>query len=334
MIGFVLLYLCIARVCVYAYVPLHNAYYPLCLESELHRDKATVFNHFEEPIVAWIGADSRPVAFVDGCPHRGASFDGADVDQRSDVTCPYHGFTFADTDGKLTDGIGVRPGCARLQKKIAIVGEGIVWVSSRADAIHPPFTGPKSGFRRISGADYMQCEIDQLIVNLLDPIHTSFVHSTSFGNSNDPEPKDFKVHPPPVEGVSGMSSYKYNSSPLSPSTWLLGSSGVEVVNSFHLPSTQSSNVSVAGRSKLITVHIGPGRAKGESRLYWTLDRDFATGFAQISDRITSAMLLMVLNEDRAMLKKCYPDALWGRTHSRYDTLQLQYRALYNKHRFG
>ena len=91
--------------------------------------------------VAYRTASGAIRAFVDRCPHRGASFKTGWLDDEC-LRCPYHGWGF-DAEGHCVDipadAAGTRvPTAARLQSVAIIEQDGFIWLSADDDQQRAP----------------------------------------------------------------------------------------------------------------------------------------------------------------------------------------------------
>lgn len=135
-----------------------------------------------------------PLAAVDRCPHRGASFKMSWVEAGC-LRCPYHGWSF-DAQGHCiripADQPGVPiPAQARLQTLPAIEASGFIWIfpgdPDKADpSLIPAFPElGAAGWRTVSGEYLWNANFSRVVESGLDTSHAPFVHKPFFVNRDD-----------------------------------------------------------------------------------------------------------------------------------------------------
>lgn len=268
----------------------------------------------DSTIVVSRNSSGNPVAFQDYCPHRGASFNNVKVIDDK-VSCPYHGFQFDLNDGNLKKGLGVVPGCVKLEMIECIERSGLVWACVDGDdKIKPPpelevNSDPK--FRKISGTTIIKCPVDQLICNIIDPYHISYLHS--FGNNLDPDPIGYKAEK--ISDTEGIATFKYNSGK---NSMFNGIS--DVYNWYKMPYTAGTKVTSGDDIKIVVVHAVQ-LEDGYTKVFWELYRNWAT--LQSLDFVFESAMRITLKEDQDMLENCSFDRGY-RCNGIYDKLQLLY----------
>ncbi|KAG5184060.1 Rieske [2Fe-2S] iron-sulfur domain-containing protein [Tribonema minus] len=249
-------------------------------------------------------ADGSVVAFLDACPHRGASFAKTRLLANDTAAqCPYHGFTYNLRDGLLQSGLGCSEGCGRLAMLPVFVDDGLVW----------------HGYRTITGETRIACTAEQVLDNICDNIHLPMVHT--FGNREDPVPHEYiALRSSPHDGVA---TFRYCTSSTSAFAFLSKSKYLAVLNEYRLPFTVGTTVTTEdGLVKVICAHardVGPR----ECAVFWSLTRNFMT--SPLLDPVVDGIMRMTLAEDAAILVKCDPRHARGKFHSRYDALQVMRR---------
>lgn len=121
------------------------------------------------------------IALEDRCPHRHAPLSAGCVDGDR-ISCPYHGWSF-DRSGRLCAVPGL-PADAPLPKAgvrafAACERDGIVWVRpGDAGEAHPNALVElaDASTRRLSWRTRLQANVVDAMENMLDPVHTHFVH--------------------------------------------------------------------------------------------------------------------------------------------------------------
>ncbi len=141
--------------------------------------------------VIWRGADGRPVAAPDRCPHREAPLSyGRVVD--GVLECPYHGWRFG-SDGACVSIPSSGPGSSippRAGLGVLHVAEryGLVWLCPGQPVAGIPEIAHDTDptFRRINTpVDVWRVSATRMTDNFLDISHFPFVHQGTFGIAQD-----------------------------------------------------------------------------------------------------------------------------------------------------
>lgn len=154
-------------------------------------DKPVPFRLLGENIAIWKDAKGVPRAVQDRCPHRTARLSIGYLNEGR-LVCPYHGWEF-DGDGICTR---IPQELAPRDKKVVVKAYhceeryGLIWVCLDEPARGIPeieqFGAP--GFRQVfEFCEDWTCAPLRIMENEFDASHLSFVHATSFGNT-DPIP--------------------------------------------------------------------------------------------------------------------------------------------------
>ena len=165
-----------------------NTWYAAAWKSELG-DTPFKRRILGEPIVMFLKSDGSPAALIDRCPHRLAplSFGECTGDF---IRCAYHGMEF-DADGKCTNipGQDVIPPTAKVQSFPVVERYGMIWIwmgeAAQADESKLPTIKrfDTEGWEVLS--DGYQCHNSgyiNIVENLMDPAHTTFLHKQTIGN--------------------------------------------------------------------------------------------------------------------------------------------------------
>lgn len=294
-------------------------YYPIAQAVDVQAGKALGAVLFDQKLVLTRSACGRVQAFQDGCPHRGASFAGADCTAAGGPVCPYHGFRFGG-DGVLQSGVGTCAGSARLSVLATAENDGLVWVCPAGTPEQPPpapLPAP-AHCRTITGVFSIRCNMDVCVSNVLDASHVSFTHS--FGNRQDPEPRQYTVRR--LHSRSAQATFAYSSGPTSASQVLLKTDTVSVHNWYVVPSTAVTTVVAGPGTKTVRVHASP-TGQGRCTLFWSLTRDFMTH--PLLDWPARMIMENTLQEDRVILERLIAGMEHGKMHGVYDKLALLYR---------
>lgn len=141
-----------------------------------------------EPLVLWRTGAGEPVALLDRCAHRFAPLSQG---QRcgDEIACPYHGMRYGP-DGACTHvpGQATVPPQARVRRYPTLERYGLVFVwmgePAQADASAlvdiPQYGQPGWGLSR--GHALFHACLDNILDNLIDPAHTTFVHQRTIGS--------------------------------------------------------------------------------------------------------------------------------------------------------
>lgn len=299
-------------------IPVAESYFvPLCKFTDVKTAHATVFHANGIDVVVAKPAYNEVVAFIDNCPHRGASFNKAKL-VNSTMLCNYHAFAFDLRTGLLTEGGGVAPHCTRLRNIPVLRRGNLIWGSLDGDLQYlPPELESEDtavDYRSIFGSAKMKCAPQTLVENVLDAYHPSIIHS--FGNRQDPEPKQYKVKK--ISHRRSVAQFSYQTG----NTSLFSNSAVTVHNWFHTPSTAATRVIRDKDVKLVQIHA-VDRGGGVTEVFYSLARNF--WMWPVFDPFFQWAMKITLQEDRHVLETITPEA-GNHINSRFDLLQLHYRA--------
>jgi phenylpropionate dioxygenase-like ring-hydroxylating dioxygenase large terminal subunit len=164
-----------------------NAWFPIAYSSEL---RATPICHtaFSKQIVIFRGSDGAAAALDNRCCHKSAPLSLGKIVGNT-IECPYHGLRYA-VDGTCVHipGQSHVPANARVQSYPTEDRYGLIWIWPGDPNLADPdriysfrhfgdpgwtvFHGPRLLFGT---------HISNILDNLVDPAHTSFVHSRTIG---------------------------------------------------------------------------------------------------------------------------------------------------------
>jgi vanillate O-demethylase monooxygenase subunit len=165
-----------------------NHWYAAAWLSEIG-DTPLARNILDEPVVMFRDRDGRIAALTDRCPHRLVPLSMGTVTERG-LQCGYHGMTF-DGAGRCA----YIPGQDKIPPKAVVrsypiaerYGMAWIWMGAveRADpALLPeaPHHGD-AGWAVIDGGyQHHPSSYLNIVENLMDPAHTTFVHKQTIGN--------------------------------------------------------------------------------------------------------------------------------------------------------
>jgi len=159
---------------------MESSWFAVALASRVGRQPRRVVL-MDRPIVLARIDGRRVVGFEDRCPHRHAPLSrGRVVD--GTLQCPYHGWRF-DAQGRLRGlpgappdaclpGLGARP-------VDVVEHDGVIWVRYRDGAPDIPVRvrSQDADHRKFIWQTTWQAHIVDALENVLDPLHTHFVHA-------------------------------------------------------------------------------------------------------------------------------------------------------------
>lgn len=161
------------------------------------------------PLVLFRGADGRPAALLDRCPHRNVPLSMGAVDGDC-LRCAYHGWAFAG-DGACKDVPGLlsprhETRGRRVPAFATVEQDGLVWVYATPDEEPPegpyqvPYVGAP-GYHTVHDEYETAGTLHAVAENALDVPHTAFLHRGLFrgaGKTNEIEVL-LRRHPDRVE---------------------------------------------------------------------------------------------------------------------------------------
>jgi phenylpropionate dioxygenase-like ring-hydroxylating dioxygenase large terminal subunit len=173
---------------------LRRFWYPIAPSDRL-TDTPFPFTLLGANIVLFRDAAGHASALIDRCCHRTAQLSQGWLDA-GNIVCPYHGWTYA-ADGKCVripqrpngdPGKGIAVEAFRCTERY-----GIVWVALEEPLAPipdwPEETDP--GYRRIDEFyEPWSCAGLRLMENSFDNAHIHFVHRSTFGDINNPDPTE------------------------------------------------------------------------------------------------------------------------------------------------
>ena len=165
---------------------LRRFWHPVGLSAEL-ADLPVPLRLLGEDLVLFRDGDGRVGLVHRHCPHRRASLEYG-VCQRRGIRCCYHGWHF-DIDGTLLEAPGQPPEAqARLKRRVrlgaypAFEYQGLVFAFLGPPEAMPEFpvydTFELADIERVPYRAPFRCNWLQVLDAILDPVHTSFLHSS------------------------------------------------------------------------------------------------------------------------------------------------------------
>ncbi len=253
---------------------------------------------FDQDLVLYRDSGGAIVCHSDICIHRGGSLAGGKV-HGDCIACPYHGWEY-DNAGRCTLIPANRPGLpipkkARVDSYPAVERYGYVFVflGDLAEADRPPLPelplldvatdARAAGNRIITGEFEWRANFERVLENGVDAAHAPFVHSTSFGNPDDPVIGDFELEETEVDGHLTSALYTVHLTPPSPKgIWKYVNRKpaeerppIETRNGLFFPNVTLLQVKLPlGTMTLFTAVVPID--EHHSKSLWTMCRDFFT----------------------------------------------------------
>lgn len=161
---------------------------PVCMSEQL-TDVPHVIRVLNEDLVAFRDKSGRIGVVHKHCCHRGASLEYGII-QEHGIRCCYHGFHF-DVDGTLLEAPAERDKGKRLRQSVAqgaypaFERDGLVFAYMGPPEEQPPFPEydafeKDEHTRLLPFANVFPCNWLQVLDNIADQMHTSFLHNTPF----------------------------------------------------------------------------------------------------------------------------------------------------------
>jgi phenylpropionate dioxygenase-like ring-hydroxylating dioxygenase large terminal subunit len=307
---------------------LPGLFYPVLLSKDLaNKPVQTFFGNEDTRLVLYRNSTNHVVVHSDICPHQGASFACGHVTQHDELVCPYHGFKF--NQGKF---LGIPPKQSTKGYQIpvweTIEQHGLIYTRAPANAWYRANMNflPEendSSFRKIQGCRNIEQNHNVVTENVLDMLHVSHVHK-SFGNRQNPLPKDIKYEP--LGLFSGRSTFRYSPRPGSLASFLSGEAFPDVIvqNEFYLPSTTVTRVKAGQYVKTVVTKALP-QGFGQTKLFWQMYRNFGCDSLGIGDYFLQILMEKTLDEDVSILKNVDPKHRVGPIKTKYDVTILHFR---------
>ena len=283
---------------------------------------------FSEPFVAYQTNQTISV-HSDICPHQGASLSKGWLNKDGHLHCPYHGFEFCNGKfckipdpsntkvKKFERGYQMKLYPNRLEKGILYVRDESQPLES-SSIFYPP-EEYNNTFTSVDGYIRFPTNYLQVMENLLDMLHISYVHS--FGSSQTPLPKitNFEYLTP----FHGRSTFTYQPNKRSISKVVGQVKSVIVENEFILPTNTITRVTAGDTIKTVFTRCIP-ISDNETVLYWKLYRNFWKNV--IGDFVIRHLMRKTLDEDGFILRNVYPrEKVEQKINTRYDKTITEFR---------
>jgi phenylpropionate dioxygenase-like ring-hydroxylating dioxygenase large terminal subunit len=178
---------------------LRQFWYPVIPISHLETRQPQAFELLGEKVVLWLDDDGQPNALRNRCCHRSAMLSNGEVINGS-VRCPYHGWSYNGKGGCVNvPQLAIDqpiPASYKVPAYRCTLRYGYVWVCLDEPLMPipniPQAQDPK--FRLIPEFyERWECSGLRIMENSFDNAHFSFVHQSTFGDIQNPEPASIQV---------------------------------------------------------------------------------------------------------------------------------------------
>jgi len=318
-----------------------NFWWPLEFSHEVTRQPKRLMA-LGQNFVLYRTLAGAPVVMSDVCVHRGGSLAGGKL-QGDCIACPYHGWEFKQ-DGACVRIPANLPGTpvpkkARVDSYPTREKYGWVWafLGDLPEAERPPLptlpNADDASLKAIYGDFKWQAHYERVVENGLDIAHAPFVHSTTFGNPDEPQVADFETQP---MGEWGASATVVLNAPKPRGLWgFLGSKkdrpGVKTTAGFVLPCITTLEV-LLPIGKLVLWDANIPIDDHTTVTKWISMRSFFRG--DWADKDARRRVVEIFEQDKpiveAQLPELVPFDMGAELSVKSDALQLVYRKLRRK----
>ncbi|MBR57685.1 MAG: (2Fe-2S)-binding protein [Myxococcales bacterium] len=176
-----------------------DAWYVASIGTEL-KSKILSTRLFGQPIVLFRGADNRPVALLDRCPHRNAPLSEGKLVE-GQLQCGYHGWRF-DSQGACVHVPGLCSEDYRRNQNATRFAtyeqDGFIWIYGNPSVADP---APPESIACCDAKNYMtrratydvEATLHAVAENILDVPHTAYLHGGLFRKQGGETPIDVVV---------------------------------------------------------------------------------------------------------------------------------------------
>ncbi|MCP9916183.1 Rieske 2Fe-2S domain-containing protein [Cyanobium sp. ATX 6F1] len=201
-----------------------RSWYPVAFSKDLEPDRPTAFTLLGDDLVLWFDRQASPEApagqwraFADVCPHRLVPLSQGRLNDRGELECPYHGWSF-NGQGHCTaipqadPGISLDTPRSRCRPYATALGQGLLFVfaGDPAEAASVPLPllpwleeDPGSWTVQDSFRD-LPYDALTLLENVLDVSHVPFTHHATVGKRESAGPVALELTSSGPEGFTGV----------------------------------------------------------------------------------------------------------------------------------
>ncbi|MBM5800355.1 MAG: Rieske 2Fe-2S domain-containing protein [Cyanobacteria bacterium K_DeepCast_35m_m2_023] len=246
-------------------------WYPVAYLEDLDRRRPQAFTLLGDDLVLWWdGAADQWRAFADVCPHRLVPLSEGRLNDRGELECPYHGWSFAgdghcstipqaSTDQQATACGSPRAHC---RSYATAVGQGLLFVfagdPASSAAVELPLVPPLQEPGWLVQGTFRDLPMDALTVleNVLDVSHVPFTHHRTVGRRDNASPVEVELTSFGPEGFTATW-------PQGPRRGRLGSQ----YTTFCGPCLVVHDLTAKGFGRILTVVYATPIRPGECRLF-------------------------------------------------------------------
>lgn len=256
-------------------------WYPVAVVADLDIRVPTAVTILARDLVVWWDRNGKSwQVWDDRCPHRLAPLSEGRINEKGELQCSYHGWTFAPCSGDCTcipqapkDGNPVwKSKRASATVYPSVAQEGILWFwpdtrpefQSKKDSKPPPSIPAlaDSTFMDELSSRNLNYGYEQLIENLMDPAHVPFAHHGIQGNRDLATPINLKVDKLEKSGFTGMAA-RGPAVFTAPCIWTMEA---------QLPGKPTKK---GDPKKVVMIFICIPVSPGQSKLIWAFRRNFS-----------------------------------------------------------
>ena len=242
-------------------------WYPVAYLQDLNPRRPTAFTLLEMDLVLWWdGAGQQWCAFADVCPHRLVPLSEGRLNERGELECPYHGWSFnaqgsctAIPQSEAAIGANPRSSCRRYATASA---QGLLFVfagdPAAAAAVPLPLVPVLEEPGWLVQDTFRDLPMDALTLleNVLDVSHVPFTHHRTVGKRENAAPVVASITSAGPEGFTALW-------PEGPRKGTLGSQST----TFAAPGLMWHELTAPGFARIFTVVYATPIRRGECRLF-------------------------------------------------------------------
>ena len=308
-------------------------WHPVAAATEVEPGAVHAVTLLGEELALWRGLDGRLGIVADACAHRGVKLSHGAVHPDGCISCPYHGWRYAD-DGhcaaipQMPD--GPIPGAARVPAYQVDEHAGLIWVRlADGDEVSPrpellEAADPEYALHVGTPFDW-KVQSTRQVENFLDVAHFSHIHLDVFGN-----PEAMEVPPQQVEIVDGHLYTDVVYPGVDPIAIANGAPADIIPMAFaydvHLPFAVLLRNGVVGEKTSMLFMANQPVTAHTCRVWWVIAQPVDVA---MPPEIVEMMEQLVFGADQAIVETQRPDAvplaLTEELHLPFDKVAVAYR---------